>query len=69
MAAKEFLRTKSGEWNYMTARRANTINDNVPLIIFLFHLKYQNYDPQVQEQNLRIFIPAAPVLSLETSSL
>lgn len=35
-------------------------NDNVLLLIFLFHLKYQNYDPQVQEQSLMIFIPAAP---------
>lgn len=60
VAAKDFLRAKSGEKNYMTVRWAKMINDNLPLLIFLFHLKYQNYDPQVQEQSLMIFIPAAP---------
>lgn len=28
---------------------------------FLFHLKYQDCDPQAQEQILSIFIPATPV--------
>lgn len=28
---------------------------------FVFHLKYQDCDPQLQEQSLRIFIPATPV--------